>query len=407
MHADGKRQCTSKQQYATSKKQRNAQALPVVTKSEAHEQQAPLPTPPPPPTRTPGAAAVVKMVQVGMSQATQQMTPQEINKAWASYSRSLAPASPGDSLRKERCPADVALKIASLDERKRWFHIWLESNRSWGKAIATEEARKEQEKTQEHKKVWMTLDQCKNVFKSQAVGQAIFDAARLNPSTWRPHPLVPHIQEAVQCKIAVEDAEFDRVRDIISRGTRFETELDQDASQILLQKSFGESGVSDTLPPVASASSGQSSLNEAVQAMLDAAKQKEASDKLKKEKAAEARAKAQEEAKRKRESFKQTPKYKAQEWIPGVAACLTKSQAYINKTQAPQSISPDICKAFHSDFESYQLKLERLRTCIEHALGGSDDEALAQPLAEGLSFIENIKRSAKSWDSLAKSSADE
>ena len=71
----------------------------------------------------------------------------------------------------------------NLTERKTWFPIWLDHGKCWSRAIAYAEKRKEEETVREQKRVWLTLDQSIDVFKSEVVGTAVFNETKKEPHT--------------------------------------------------------------------------------------------------------------------------------------------------------------------------------------------------------------------------------
>ena len=115
-----------------------------------------------------------------------------------------------------------------------FFEIWSQCGGSWASALMFEEKRNSHEKLDKSKKAWLTFDQMEDFYKSTAAARAVRDKKLKDPALNRPHPEVPHCLEAMQYHITVEEGSVDMLRDIVSRGTRFEAALGEEAAAHLL-----------------------------------------------------------------------------------------------------------------------------------------------------------------------------
>ena len=92
---------------------------------------------------------------------------------WAKFMRSQEPAV-SRSAKSDKMPADAALKLlAAGHEEKSWFNLWCEAGGSWGKCLAMFEESRATIKRTSGIDAWLTRDQLVDLYKSEAVGDAI------------------------------------------------------------------------------------------------------------------------------------------------------------------------------------------------------------------------------------------
>ena len=81
---------------------------------------------------------------------------------------------------------------------------------------------------------WLTAGQIKDLYKDEAVAQALVEEKSRSPSTWKPHPDIPHILEARQFLIRVSARHFQRWNAIRSKSLTLNAELEQEAANVLV-----------------------------------------------------------------------------------------------------------------------------------------------------------------------------
>ena len=115
---------------------------------------------------------MMKTIRGLKSDEALQMTPRELNAAWARFNRTME-SSP-DERRTEKAPREIVLQMLSgLDEKKKWFDIWLAHDQSWVSAQAFEIQRQIEKSTDTRKRAWLTFAQMEDLYKSTEVALAV------------------------------------------------------------------------------------------------------------------------------------------------------------------------------------------------------------------------------------------
>jgi len=175
----------------------------------------------------------VRAIKCGDSQATAQLPPKELNAAWARFNRSLAPATAASS-RTEKVPSEVALKLVSMDDKKRFFSVWMECGQSWATVTAWESVTCQSKNSDLQGWAWLTRAQIQELYKDGNVADAIVKVKEADPKTWRPHPEVPHLAAAIQYLVMAAETKTKEAVNTTKSGSSIQAELDQDAAKVLL-----------------------------------------------------------------------------------------------------------------------------------------------------------------------------
>ena len=157
------------------------------------------------------------------------MTVDERRNSWASFSYSLKPAGQVGE-RAEKCPEAVSLLLLNLKEKQTWYRVWLDCGQSWLSVEATESFLLVSRERKLKAWAWLTESQISDLDKSAAIASGIVKRLSMKQGSWRPHPEVPEMLEAVQSLVMVEDSLKEELERVHSKGLEFTAQLDGTAA---------------------------------------------------------------------------------------------------------------------------------------------------------------------------------
>ena len=94
------------------------------------------------------------------------------------------------------------MQMSDVGAQKMWFAKYVTNGCNWAEVEAEERAfqRITQEDDETH--AWLVKSQLEDLYKSEAIGSAVFENAMKDPAKWRHHPEVPWLKEAMRLVIS-------------------------------------------------------------------------------------------------------------------------------------------------------------------------------------------------------------
>jgi hypothetical protein len=164
------------------------------------------------------------------------LSPQECRAKWAQYMRTFDKGDERRPSRTEKVPESLCLRIISEKDGSAWFPLWLDSGCSWGQVSMSEEFNDKVSDGDKTIDAWLTESHIEDLYKSCALSAGIVAEKKKHSTTWRPHPEVPHIKEAMQFLVQVSDEKRKEVERIHETGAKLVADLDASAGQLLLNR---------------------------------------------------------------------------------------------------------------------------------------------------------------------------
>jgi hypothetical protein len=345
--------------------------------------------------------------------------------AWASYQRSLdigpskAKVQEDDTRakRSEKAPEHVLTQIAGVNERKFYFQIWLNCDRSWASVKAWEQHYLEKKHGTKKTTAWLTHGQMMIIWGDDEVVEALkatcMDEDTLQDPFVRANPRAKTCFKARQFKVEIEDHEVDKVTKCMKQGLNMEFEPVGDAGDALVQTHIARSRgafAGRTIEPEAAYSGGLRTATEALSEALpegctaqkrtaadvgaldhpETAEEAQKRQRLERfadqenkrqtdqSKKAQERLEKADERKKEREAEKEirlaelkTPTGRAKQWLSGLQDHISKANHEEKRCQAESCPLPDgLAKEYSNQWAAKAASFKKCRTNIESVMNG-------------------------------------
>ena len=203
------------------------------------------------------------------------------------------------------------MKMVTLADQKRYFHVWLECKGSWGQVLIKESITNRDTQATSNTTAWLTDRQIVELYHSEEVGMCIVNVKAKDRKLWRFHPDAPDCMAAKQYLVTVDDSKKHELANIVQRGIELQGVADGDGARHLVEQMQQEAqdvrGQVSCIPPAAASTEGTPAPN--VDQKADKEEQKRlAEEESKAEQKAEQERKKQ-EAKERLEEERKTPEY--------------------------------------------------------------------------------------------------
>ena len=119
-----------------------------------------------------------------------------------------------------------------LQKKNLYFDPWCAHGESWGKVVAYEKSIQRDSSQSSLKEMWLTRAQVHDFFNGPVVGDAII-ATKSPPEADRPHPVVPHVKEATQYWVTVDEAFMRSLTHEREKAMSFVGNVDTDNSDMV------------------------------------------------------------------------------------------------------------------------------------------------------------------------------
>lgn len=229
-------------------------------------------------------------------------------------------------------------------------------------------------------KVWLDKAQLLEVFKNEAVVQAIIKNKKSDPTQWRPNEDCPDCEDAIQFRVADKETEKWQERETRSSTTQLAADLDQEAGVALLPQRTAALMTSSPTLPAGVCGGGQQ----------QGADDKDKLEEEKKKKQAEKEAKAV-ALKAEKERLRNLPATQVQKWLTGLAKDIMKAKHLQSEVLDDPAVPVGVAGGYKDTFAAHEKELMALRVEMETA-APSSHEALVHkaPLIVGR-FLADLK----------------
>ena len=226
---------------------------------------------------------------------------------------------------------------------------------------------------------WMTAGQILEMCKDVIVQQEIIKECKANPKLWRAHPRIPHCPEATQYYVLYDDIVQRKSGRVTQRGCTVKADLDNDAASTLMGRLAGSEL---SMPDQTRVNPGLATDEQAEKLRkLDAAEQ--ARQKKQIEFAA-----AREQKRVTALQIKNSPAGKARAWLTG---CLSTTTAIAELKGKIQTLDIGLRDLYTQKLDGHSRDISIVKSAIEQALAGSQEEQVVEDLARATAAIEAYK----------------
>ena len=332
--------------------------------------------------------------------------------SWRRFERTLTAAPTERQSKVARAPPEVVdMILADMGTGRLWFTRWGGNAENWGLALVHEQIIRRELTENTAGEAWLTFAQVKDLYKCEVVATAICGECLQDASLWRKHPRVPHIEDATQFWVRVNEGMNKKLQDVVSKAISFKGEVDMDqglqlASRLKqpLAPTFGQTQLALPAPPAsegtapaAQATGPQSSLPAADQdpkqreQMLKTAQAARA-----KADAAAARAQKSADAKAAKDAHKASTKGKAEAWLHGCQKKLNDIGT-VSEQCDNQDVDLQVRELYKTKMDGHRDRVVELRTSIERSMAGSSDDDAAAALSRAGAVLEQFKQDRQAW----------
>ena len=99
--------------------------------------------------------------------------------------------------------------------KRLWFARYAASECNWARAVVMEKLARIEETEDKETHMWLTRAQTRDLYKSDAVGDAVCDECLNHPDQFEEHPTVPWMREAMMFYVPAPKTHKHRLRKIL------------------------------------------------------------------------------------------------------------------------------------------------------------------------------------------------
>ena len=283
------------------------------------------------------------------------------------------------------------------------FKVWQQFGGQWAKAGVYIKTKVHNMKHGGGVKAWKTLAQLEQHYHCPITAAAV--CKQLTDSgKWRPNPDAPQCEAAIEYWAHLREDEAWRKTTETETVFAFEAELGPDALKLIdndwleiAADCFHDTSSSAAGP--ARAAAGQHSIDDIRAEARQAEREKIEAEQQERDLAMlEAKERAKDEKKRRREEEKNAPLAQAKKWASGVQVDITKFVGIISGMDNETVVAESVRTEWITKFQTTKASLERLKQDLDCC---TEDNALAL-VAQANSLVMNAKQQKKDWAGLVR-----
>ena len=402
-------------QKMPAKKQLNAKACRIMTKSKAKQGAKAHQLAKAPPAEPPHVKADPELVNPGLkspptptdqSKVSKAACPDDIPYATAKArwrrampghvdQRTSVPRGPKDSTNK--IPSEAYAEIMKdKSAAKKWFESFRAAGCVWDDATLEEETLEVLQNTDKDNWAWVTRDQAAKILNNKEVAERKCDVAEKDPERFKVDEDCPELSAAYKYWIKVREGSEEAKAKAHNKRAKFSAAASNEQAYQVARTMMPKSNMALKGPPAKSSTpvgteGAPSGLSE--EERLAAKAKEEAAAVLKEQKKQEA-AKAKAEAKAKMQA---SPEYQIGKWLSGISGMMRQCDEDIAKAKASTKIPRTMAEQYCSRFTASVAEMKTMRDQLEEA-----DPSSTQLLAEANTAITTFQHDLKAFGLLYK-----